>query len=500
MRQDFLAKYLMRLPIPKTLNSRLILSHLLVAMVSITLISIYAGQAMYTAARRQFENSIEDLAYTSSNALEEPLMDYLSGRDSANQVRSVAESLLSNKSDLGYTIYLPDGVPLVAGGGELLPGPATTDAPEVWEAIQGITGRSKRIHTNAQGIEMLYFAVRIEHSDQIYGVVRLEIPKETALNTARRSLGLLLLTALLVAGSVSVVGYLLARSLAKPIENLTQTAEQLSRGDLDARTFTPTGPLEMHRLSRAFNNMAGRLQANVDEARSFVANASHELRTPLTSIKLRVEALRHGALDEPEVTDQFLAEIESEVDRLSRMVGDLLDLSRIETGLTSHEREPLDLAVIVREVHETFKTRAVKSEVTLDCRIEPGIHSIMGLEDQMRRMLYNLVDNAIKYTSHGGCVDIILRAEEHGNTIRLIVKDTGFGIAAANLPHIFERFYRAEATRPRYGLSRGSGLGLAITRTIVETHGGKIGVTSQAGKGTTFWVELPAHQEVTQGD
>lgn len=167
-------------------------------------------------------------------------------------------------------------------------------------------------------------------------------------------------------------------------------------------------------------------------------------------------------------------------------MGDLLDLPRIETGLSSHEREPLDLAVIVREVYETFKTRAVKSEVTLDCRIEPGIHSIMGLKDQMRRRLYNLVDNAIKYTSHGGRVDSILRVEENGNTIRLMVKDTGFGIAAANLPHIFERFYRAEATRSRYGLSRGSGLGLAIARTIVELTGGKSGLPARWVRGQLF--------------
>jgi signal transduction histidine kinase len=272
---------------------------------------------------------------------------------------------------------------------------------------------------------------------------------------------------------------------------LTNTAERLTMGNLDARAATPDAPQELHRLAQSFNEMAGRLQAHFTELRIFVANASHELRTPLTSIKLRVEALRSGALEDKQVAEQFLAEIESEVDRLSSMVNDLLDLSRIEAGLEKNQRQPVNLGTVLQEVYETFSARAQRAGIELNCEAGSSPTVVLGSEDQLRRMISNLVDNAIKYTRQGGNVDLILHKTPTNGAVRLVVRDNGFGISREHLPHIFERFYRVEATRPRYGPPQGSGLGLAIARSIVETHGGKIGVTSQLGKGSAFWVELP---------
>jgi two-component system sensor histidine kinase VicK len=240
--------------------------------------------------------------------------------------------------------------------------------------------------------------------------------------------------------------------------------------------------------------MAGRLQDHVDELRAFVANASHELRTPLTVVKLRAEALRDGALEDTSVAVQFLEEIESEVDRLGRMVNDLLDLSRMEAGLGSQKRSPVNMGTVATDVFETFSIRSNKAGINLSLDLEPDIPLMMGNEDQLRRVLYNFVENAIKYTPRGGRVELILRAGRKGKTIRVLVRDSGPGISAVDLPHIFERFYRVEATRPRYGTSKGSGLGLAIAKSIIENHGGKIGVSSQLGKGSTFWVELPAQE------
>jgi signal transduction histidine kinase len=194
------------------------------------------------------------------------------------------------------------------------------------------------------------------------------------------------------------------------------------------------------------------------------------------------------------VTDRFLSEIESEVDRLSRMVNDLLDLSRIEAGLAPNERLPLELSVLAEEIRETFSTRAERMGIMLYLSTDPGLPKVQGNEEQLRRMLNNLVDNAIKFTARGGKVNISLETGEHGKCVRLKVKDTGFGIEPKHLPHIFERFYRIEATRPRYGPPQGSGLGLSIAKSIVETHGGKIAVTSQIGEGTSILVELPVHE------
>jgi signal transduction histidine kinase len=311
------------------------------------------------------------------------------------------------------------------------------------------------------------------------------------LEAARRSLGLLLLTALLVTIAVGLFAWLLANNLARPIQTLTHMAERFSHGDLEARV-TPSGTQEMQRLAYAFNLMATRLQDHMNELRAFVANASHELRTPLTAVKLRAEALRNGALEDQAVAEQFTAEIEGEVDRLVCMVNDLLDLSRMEAGLVASQHNPLNLAIIATEVYETFNIRASRAGVSLALDVEPDLPALSGNEEQLRRVLYNFVDNAIKYTQRGGHVDMILQSGSKGKTIELVVKDNGLGIPREHLPHIFERFYRAEATRPRYGPSKGSGLGLAIAKTIIENHGGKIGVSSERGKGTTFWAELPA--------
>ncbi len=146
------------------------------------------------------------------------------------------------------------------------------------------------------------------------------------------------------------------------------------------------------------------------ELRAFVANASHELRTPLTVVKLRAEALREGALEDTEVAERFLGEIETEVDRLVRMVNDLLDLSRMEAGLDTGKRTALNLNGIAHEVYETFKIRAARAEVNLLLDIEPGLPVVMGNEDQFRRVFYNLLENAIKYTPSGGQVEMLLEA------------------------------------------------------------------------------------------
>lgn len=479
----------MRFLIPRGLQARLALSHLFVSLISISLISIYAGQVLLNAVRREVEHRYEDLAYVATNQLEKPLLDYLQGSIEQDSLARELSVIFASATEIEYTLYLPDGQPVADRSGSL-PAAATPDnAPDVYAALAG--GEAEFSHWDRDGKELLFLSVRVKDDNDIHGVLRMGIPIQETLDAARNSLLLLIGTALLVAVAVSAAGYWLSRSLAGPIRELTNTAESVTMGNLDARAVTPSTPHELHRLAQAFNEMAGRLQAHVTELRIFVANASHELRTPLTSIKLRVEALRSGALEDSQVAEQFLAEIESEVDRLSTMVNDLLDLSRIEAGLEKHQRQHVNLSTVVEEIYETFLARANRAgiELTRDVAAEPVM--VIGSEDQLRRMISNLVENAIKYTRQGGKVDLVLQKAPANGSVRLVVRDNGFGISREHLPHIFERFYRVEATRPRYGPPQGSGLGLAIARSIVETHGGRIGVTSQLGKGSAFWVELP---------
>jgi signal transduction histidine kinase len=476
--------------LPRTIQGRLMLSHVLVSLVSITLMAVYAGQVLFNAVRAQVEHHYEDLAFTAANDVEQSFITFLSGQADEEDVLNSIDHIFINQPAARYTLYLPDGRPVVDSTGVLPPEATRQSTPEIFDALDRSRREGEYFRSSQQG-ETFYLAVRIERDDTVYGVLHLVAPLEAALEDARQSLSLLVATALLVGLGISVLGIYLARGMAGPIKHITATAESLAQGELSARASLSSEPVEINRLAITINDMAGRLQSHVNELRSFVANASHELRTPLTSIKLRVEALRYGALDDRPVAEKFLAEIESEVDRLSSMVNDLLDLSRIEAGLVTSKRIPVNLLVVAHEVYEAFKPRAERAGIRLTERLEEDLEPVLGNEEQLRRMLYNLVDNGLKYTSPGGQVEISLQSGEKNGTVVLGVKDTGFGIAASQLPHIFERFYRVEATRPRFGPSQGSGLGLPIAKTIAETHGGQIGVSSQPGKGSTFWVDLP---------
>jgi signal transduction histidine kinase len=480
----------MKLPrFPRTLNVRLILSHLAVSLVSIILMAIFTGRYIYQAANAEAEHNLQGLAYAAANALELPIEELQNGTVEPALIHDTLARMFADSPDMQFTVYQPDGFPIADSSNVLPPRANRINAPEVLEALENDLGRGVSIRSSPKG-RMMHVAVLIQREIEVTAILRLSIPLAETQAAARRSFAILMIVALAIASGVSLVGWVLATNLARPIQVMTEAAENLERGDLSVRV-KPSGPRELQRLAEAFNSMANRLQSNMYELRAFVANASHELRTPLTVVKLRTEALREGALEDSEVAGRFLGEIESEVDRLVRMVNDLLDLSRMEAGLESGKRTLVNLSNIAREVFETFNIRAKRAEVSLNLDIESGLPPVMGHEDQLRRVFYNLVENAIKYTPSGGQVEMLLRRGPNGNTLRLLVRDTGPGIAPEHLTHVFERFYRADTAQGRPGAGRGSGLGLAIAKSIVESHGGEIGVSSQVGNGTTFWSDLP---------
>lgn len=473
-----------------SLNSRLVLSHLAVSLVSIILMGIFTGRYIFQAANFELEHNLQDLAFAASNAIELPIQEAREGRVQPAFIRELLSRLFADNENIHFTVYNIDGRPIIDSQEEAPPRATRENAPEVFEALASDIGRGVSVRRDEHGDLYMYMAVLVQKEIEVIGILRLAVAMAPSLESARQSFLVMLLVALLIVVGVSLAGWVLANNLARPIHVLTQAAGQMEHGDLGVRV-KPSGPQEMHRLAEAFNSMASRLQSNVNELRAFVANASHELRTPLTAVKLRAEALREGAMDEPEIAERFLEEIETEIDRLVRMVNDLLDLSRMEAGLGAGTKTPVNLSTIANEVYETFKIRAARAEVDLRLEVEPGLPPVMGHEDQLRRVFYNLLENAIKYTPCGGQAEMLLQRGSNHDTVRFLVRDTGPGISPEHLPHVFERFYRAEANLPRTGQPRGSGLGLSIAKSIVEAHGGEVGVSSQLGNGTTFWADLP---------
>ncbi len=220
--------------------------------------------------------------------------------------------------------------------------------------------------------------------------------------------------------------------------------------------------------------------------REFVSNASHELRTPIASIKAAVETLQRGALKDPEAAADFLNRMAEDADRMEALVVEMLDLSRLESGQTPLHIAPLDATSLLEMVTHRFKHQADVAGITMCQNVASDLPSFSGDRAQVERVLSNLVTNALKFTPPGGTVT--LSACRKDGAVALIVKDTGRGIAPEHLPHVFERFYKADQSRG----SGGSGLGLAIARHIVLAHGGSIKVDSRLGEGAAFTLELPS--------
>ena len=220
--------------------------------------------------------------------------------------------------------------------------------------------------------------------------------------------------------------------------------------------------------------------------RDFVANVSHELRTPLAAVKSVIETLQSGASEDPEVARDFLHRADVEVDRLVRMVEELLELSRIESGDVPLVDSRVDLAAVIDDAASRLRSEAERRNLALDVDIAEGLPPVRGDAEHLERVVVNLVQNALKFTPPGGSVTV--RAAAENGAVRVQVIDTGSGILPEDLPRIFERFYKADRARERGG----TGLGLAVAKHTVEAHGGEIAAQSEPGRGSIFSFTLPA--------
>lgn len=219
--------------------------------------------------------------------------------------------------------------------------------------------------------------------------------------------------------------------------------------------------------------------------RDFVSNVSHELRTPLTSLKALTESLRAGALEEPETARRFLGHIETEVDALSELVAELLELARIESQQVPLQKTPSDPCEILQKGSERLRLQAERAGLTLTVECKEGLQQISADPPRLEQVLVNLIHNAVKFTPRGG--SIFVSAKQADAVVEFSIQDTGVGIAEENIGRIFERFYKTDPARNKSG----TGLGLAIAKHMVEAHDGYIGVESNEGKGSRFFFTIP---------
>jgi two-component system OmpR family sensor kinase len=289
--------------------------------------------------------------------------------------------------------------------------------------------------------------------------------------------------ALGILASVALGFWLSSRAL-KPINKITGAAARIAAADDLKTRLAWSGPMdELGRLTSVFNQMMQRLEHLFSVQQRFVADVSHELRTPLTAIRGNLDIIKRYGMDK----DSFEA-IESEVDRMSRLVADLLLLARADYGGLKLELEPLDVDTIVSEVYREARVLAKNQNIKVQIiDFEPV--RVNGNADRIKQLLLNLVSNALKFTPENGTITLNLRLEDYDCVLE--VKDSGIGISPEDQQRIFDRFYQADASRAR-STGEGAGLGLSIAKWIVDAHHGTIGVESQLGEGTTFIIKIPA--------
>jgi len=303
----------------------------------------------------------------------------------------------------------------------------------------------------------------------------------------------LVFSGLIGVAAALVLGFALSQSVAAPLRNIARAARSVARGNYRQRV-PATGPREVRDLAANFNRMTEEVQRSQQTLRDFLANISHELKTPLTSIRGFSEAMLDGTIDDPEGIDRSARIISDESNRVLRLVQELLDLSRIESGQVSMQQEDIDLKELFGHVGEVFALRSEETGVALDVAVHGQAH-IRGDFDRLEQVLNNLLDNAFRHTPADGSVRVACRDLQPG-TLQVTVSDTGSGIPTADLPHLFERFYRGGGNSN--STKKGYGLGLAISREIVRAHGGEIWATSEPGRGTTFVFTLPTAGRVAR--
>jgi signal transduction histidine kinase len=365
-------------------------------------------------------------------------------------------------------------------------------ATELGDALTQGFGESRR-YSQEFAENGLFVAVPFRMEDVVVGVARVGVPVthfEAAVQPIRRVLfvawGLALLAALALAWPA-------AHLITSRLSRITAAARRMAAGKLETRTDV-AGRDEVGELARALDSLAETLGTTLGDLRKletgrreFVANASHELRTPLAAICGAAETLVAGAVEDPVVTREFVTVIDDSARRLRRLVNDLLDLSQLDAGRFPLRCEQLDSNELVDSIVRSFRDRAEARGVKLTWNRDGETRMVHADSRAFEHVLGNLVDNAIKYGLPG--TEVVVNIETEADGVLFSVQDTGPGIEEQHLPSLFERFYRADRSRARD--TGGTGLGLAIAKQLVEEMGGRIGVSSQVGRGSRFWFTLP---------
>ncbi|WP_254173503.1 sensor histidine kinase [Planktothrix pseudagardhii] len=462
-----------------SIHLKLLTTYLVLTALGTSLLAGYILFSFYAYFMQTRQAELEDW----TGALSESVADALEEKD-LQRVEVIVQRYGAPQA-FTLRVFSPEGRLLASSSLE------TDIQVKDWFAVPGM--RQAFNQQTAKGLakgvlsqeDRLFVARPIIRNQRMLGVLRMSITLaqfqakfQTVIWTI---LGSLVVTFLLCA----VISEWFTRSIAQPIQAMSLFAMRLGSGHLGEK-LTLNQSDEVGQLALELNRMSERLAALDQERRAFLANVSHELRTPVSNVYVTLEALASGADQEPELRQRFMQTAQEETKRLSQLIHDLLDLGRLEAGITELETQPLHLRNLINRAVRAMESRLRRADVEITLNI-PDVE-LQGDPERLLQAFLNILDNAIKHSHPQSTVS--LKGTEEGSQVAVEIQDQGKGISPTDLPHIFEQFYTAERSRQ----GRGTGLGLAIARRIVEAHGGNITVKSYLGKGAIFTLYLPIHQ------
>jgi len=462
----------------------------------LTAVVLALAAILFLHLKNYLEGTLAETQLRRARQISDTLIARVGATGDAYVGNEIASLYAPEKSDRFIRVTRPDGQVIYRSGP---PNNQAFDPTAVPSASPETPWESRRKQPMAGGAALLIAAVRAPAGGG--GTYLIEVGTSAAPVEAMfrhllfvLALGLPLVVALATAG-----GYALVRHALRPVDEIAGKAEQITQHNLGERLPVPRTGDELERLSSALNHMIIRLDAAFQNSKRFVADASHELRTPLTILCGELEDLAQER-KLPADHRERLGSLLEEVQRLAKIVERLFALSRLDAGEAQSEWIPFDLARLASVTAEQMALLAEDRRIGLTCEAASPV-PVEGDRSRLKQVVVNLLDNAIKYTPDGGAVRLTVKPV--GARASLEVTDTGVGLSAGDLAHVFERFFRADKTRSRH--PDGAGLGLAIVKSICNAHGGEIQAESTLGKGSCFRVLLPLvddqpHSSMPQSD
>lgn len=357
---------------------------------------------------------------------------------------------------------------------------------DVSKAKEGESGIYRRIKEKTDE-EVISLSFPLTANDNQAGILRLTSSMEKANKKIRADMVLYILFGLIVTLVAFLISLAASKRLIAPIYGLIRVSEKLAQGDFNAKA-DDSGKDEISELASTLNFMSENIIKREDMKNEFISSVSHELRTPLTSIKGWAITLQSKEIQQdPDMLNQGLTIIESEGDRLSMMVEDLLDFSRLQSSTFKYNKEPIDIVELVKQVHAQLTPRANHEGISFE--VESIYKSIMVYADKnrMKEVFINLIDNAIKFTDEGGRIDLLI--DQKDDMVVITVKDTGEGIKEDEISYVASKFYKGSSSKSQ------TGLGLSICEEIIKAHDGNMIIKSKYGVGTSVSVEIPRYED-----